>query len=328
MAIDDITRALQNAGLPHIAAVADRLVLPAIRIRSEVADEAELPIGGSKIGGRPDLPGAYEWPQHEGMPLGFLAQFDLNSANQYDAQGALPRAGILSFFYDFKAAPWGLYPQNRGGWRVLYFGADPSALARAEWPATLPILYGLPTWRPVFSVDLVLTGEPKWVAGLEPSQDEWRKAAEVWREVQPVGSQAESGVPVSGFEYLASRHQLLGHPTIVHYGGMPWECQQVASGRPFDFSFTPIRYAGEQLDGQAAAEIRSAFQRWRLLFQLGNVSGMPWPNGGEDKDDSVWMLSKLCDLWARGGLMYFWIERDRLAQRDFSNVWLLGASQL
>jgi len=26
--------------------------------------------------------------------------------------------------------------------------------------------------------------------------------------------------------------------------------------------------------------------------------------------------------------MYFWIEKDRLAQRDFSNVWMLGGSQL
>jgi uncharacterized protein YwqG len=119
----------------------------------------------------------------------------------------------------------------------------------------------------------------------------------------------------------------MGYPLYVHYFMMPFECEYVSTGKPNPL-FSELRYKQyDEWDETTQADFQRVFEKWRLLFQLGNISGMPFPNGYDDEDDPIWELSKLCDLWARGGLMYFWIERDRLAQRDFSNVWMLGASQ-
>jgi hypothetical protein len=126
------------------------------------------------------------------------------------------------------------------------------------------------------------------------------------------------------FEYRASRHQLLGHPFLVHYGKMPWACEALIEGKPSPLfsgendDFTPYELWPEAINSRVA----SAYKNWRLLFQLGNISGKHFE--GTDENDPLWQM---CELWARGGLMYFWIERDGLAQRDFSRVWMLGACQ-
>jgi hypothetical protein len=103
-------------------------------------------------------------------------------------------------------------------------------------------------------------------------------------------------------------------------GVMPLACEAVTAGRPNpmlgDLPYKPY----EQWDEQSKAELERTYGRWRLLFQLGNMSGRLVPFGGEDDDHWDWQLSELCDLWARGGLMYVWIERNRLASADFSNV--------
>jgi uncharacterized protein YwqG len=101
----------------------------------------------------------------------------------------------------------------------------------------------------------------------------------------------------------------------------------VSSGGPNPL-YGDLRYKPyEEWDERTKARHEHAYERWGLLFQLGNITGLPFPEGYEEEDDPIWKLSRLSDIWARGGLMYFWIERDRLAQRDFSNVWVLGASQ-
>jgi hypothetical protein len=107
---------------------------------------------------------------------------------------------------------------------------------------------------------------------------------------------------------------------------MPLESELMTTGGDESFR-TLLVAARREGDERAVKRFWQAGRRWQLLLQIGNVSGIPYP-AGYDFDLPAWRLGELCDLWARGGLMYFWIERDRLAQRDFSNVWLPGASQL
>jgi len=55
------------------------------------------PVGGSRLGGRPDLPDAATWPEHEGELIPFLAQFDLAALPRFPGN-PLPADGWLFLF--------------------------------------------------------------------------------------------------------------------------------------------------------------------------------------------------------------------------------------
>jgi len=328
MTINEIREALSAAGLDRLADEAERLTLPAIRITAEMADEADIPIGASKIGGRPDLPVGVAWPERDGRPLAFLAQFNLAEVAAYDVEHALPPTGMLYFFYDFTNERCGVHHEDRDSWRVMYFDGGPVPLSRSKWPAPLPRRYRLLEHMIRFSSILTVTHEPDWVLSVLRNDDERRRFREAReKHDRPAVEHATERAEVDDFEYRATRHQLLGHPYLVHYGTMPLVCEYLVAGRPNPlFTLERVKMdfePHESWDENVRAELASAYKRWRLFFQLGNVSGLSFPRGA----DSSHPLWRLCDLWARGGLMYFWIERDHLAQRDFSRMWMLGASQ-
>jgi len=63
-------------------------------------DDAEnLPIGGSRIGGEPDLPNDLPWPKGENEPLSFLLQIRLDHISPTLPHG-MPRSGMLYFFIE------------------------------------------------------------------------------------------------------------------------------------------------------------------------------------------------------------------------------------
>lgn len=76
----------------------------------------EVAIGHSKFGGYPDLPSASD---HPGENLTFLAQFRLSDFAGSESVEALPKEGLLSFFYDLEEQPWG-DAAERHLWRVIY----------------------------------------------------------------------------------------------------------------------------------------------------------------------------------------------------------------
>jgi uncharacterized protein YwqG len=114
----------------------------ATQLRPERVNDAELPIGASRLGGRPDLPPSIEWPRWNGFTaedlvtargmripqgqkpatLSFLAQ--VNLAEIPDGTGLLPDRSWLFFFYDAAQQPWGFDPRDRGCARVIYFDGD------------------------------------------------------------------------------------------------------------------------------------------------------------------------------------------------------------
>jgi hypothetical protein len=57
----------------------------------------EAPVGGSRIGGAPDLPSKMPWPEVEGELLSFILQIDLAQV-PLEARGALPESGVLALF--------------------------------------------------------------------------------------------------------------------------------------------------------------------------------------------------------------------------------------
>src|SRR5690349_12219079 len=98
-AVQDLERLLAAHGLSGRSEQLIRLSRPAVRITSRLV-EADLPVGVSKFGGSPDLPPEAEWPCRKGYPLFLMAQFYLPDVVPYDDEGALPRTGMLYFFYD------------------------------------------------------------------------------------------------------------------------------------------------------------------------------------------------------------------------------------
>ena len=118
-------------------------------------------LGGSRIGGTPDLPKVIEWPRrpvpddiHEiakragepfdadlrrhlaaSLPYAFIAQVDLGeAAGLGDVAKSLPDAGRLLFFYDMIAGPFDTGEQSA---RVIWDRSPADALAHADMPDSL-----------------------------------------------------------------------------------------------------------------------------------------------------------------------------------------------
>jgi hypothetical protein len=97
-------------------------------VTAEPDDYAVL--GRSRIGGVPDLPPEFEWPQAEAHYLVFVAQINLSDLPSLE-DSPLPSEGILYFFY-------GRIGPGIRHHRVLYYAGDTSHLRKAHQPDVDP----------------------------------------------------------------------------------------------------------------------------------------------------------------------------------------------
>ncbi len=94
---------------------------PAINVILSPTDDADIRMGQSKVGGRPDLPAGAEWPINgDGDPLDFIAQLNFREISPYDETGLLPKEGLASLFYSIEDFAWGYHPAHRSSFKVLY----------------------------------------------------------------------------------------------------------------------------------------------------------------------------------------------------------------
>ena len=95
-----LDRLIEGHGLTAQAKVIRKLTRPAILLRTKKSSEAKIPLGASKIGGKPDLPSDTPWPLFtDGKPLAFLAQLDLAEMAKVGSPiKGLPIDGLLSLF--------------------------------------------------------------------------------------------------------------------------------------------------------------------------------------------------------------------------------------
>ena len=128
-------------------------------IRLTIGGQAEPRTGASRFGGVPDVPADFVWPVFETAtydddqvrprPLTFLAQFDCEALAFCDKDHLLPRAGVLSFFYELGSQRWGFDPADAGCARVFWFpGRDALALAEARRRS-------VENWQLLFQLDTV-----------------------------------------------------------------------------------------------------------------------------------------------------------------------------
>ncbi|NLT55196.1 MAG: DUF1963 domain-containing protein [Actinomycetales bacterium] len=250
---------LRAAGLGDQVADLVALRRPSIRLSTHPVDEdvdEQAATGASRLGGRPDLPASFAWPRFRGAPLAFIAQVDLAEVCPFDLEGTLPRAGLLSFFYDSaEHGVWGFDPEDRGGWAVTCTPQG-TPLFRQEFPDDVPEharfgVRGLTaatewTWA---------SGRSRAVQRLLPDDEQWCAYVELFDE------------PGATF------HRMLGHPEPVQ-GEMQLECQLVSNGL---YCGNPSGY-----EGPRAEALREGAAAWRLLLQVDSEDdvGMMWGDAG------------------------------------------------
>lgn len=88
----ELLKLLAEADLTHQA---DALIRDAWVLRATRVDEAALPLGGTRLGGLPDLPTGVAWPCVGDRSLSFVAQVRLSEVT---GNTLLPKSGLLSFF--------------------------------------------------------------------------------------------------------------------------------------------------------------------------------------------------------------------------------------
>ena len=100
--VDEIKKRLSENDIDYLWRKLKRRIKPSIHINPEMADEDTIPLGASKLGGRPDLPKNTDWfwESNLGTPLAFICQINFAEAKPYDIENILPSSGILYFFYN------------------------------------------------------------------------------------------------------------------------------------------------------------------------------------------------------------------------------------
>jgi uncharacterized protein YwqG len=92
----------------------------------------------------------------------------------------------------------------------------------------------------------------------------------------------------------APMHQFGGFPNAVQADNMEFESQLVSNGL----------YLGNGYPDSINEELTVSSKDWQLLLQI-------------DTDDEAGMM------WGDCGRLYFWIRHQDLAEKDFSNVWMI-----
>ncbi len=264
--------------------------------------EGALPVGFSKIGGRPDLPADFVWPEFEETedtegsaecrPLAFLAQINLKDVADYDQEGLLPKTGLLSFFYEVTSMPWGFDVADRGCAKVCYF-PDTTTLRSTPLHKELEEEGILPECELSFSPHISLPSYESFAEldvtkTLGENFEDWDVYDECCAEM--------------GFEPddMGDRTKLLGYPDLIQ-GPMEEECEMIARGH---FCGDPEGYA--KVSEKEKEDIKRKAKDWRLLFQMGTVS-----------TEGYELMFGDC------GHIYFWIRKEDLLARRFDRIWLI-----
>ena len=282
---DDLGRLCNEVGLA--ARLADIQGLARRSLRLTLAGTDTSPVGGSRLGGAPDLPPGFTWPTWKGDELVFLGQIRLEDVTAVDPAGPLPTEGLLLVFYDTIGQPSGLDPAHRGSCRVVLYEGDTALLEREDdrgWFIEQPV--GL-------SLELTL---PRTSSILVDRLDLDFSEAVAWEEVR----ERLAGLQEVELEELGARtlalHRLLGYAE-ERRPRMELECQLVSQGIDLSEAAGDADPRAEQLEPGAS--------EWRLLFQLST-------------DDEVGFY------WGDGlGRLYVWIREQDLIEGDTATAWAL-----
>ena len=237
----------------------------------------------SWLGGSAMLPVGFEWPVAKGRSLDFLLQIDCSVASEHDANGLLPRNGLLSFFYDLDRQPWGYDPADLEGHRVTY-STSSELVARESPNADVRLAKRLIRFASGHTLPHYGSKAFERLDALcSFTESECDRYFEALHELESLAYPAGSG-----------RHRLLGHSANVQ-GDMQLEAALVTGGL----------YCGDATGyhDPRAKELERTADDWVLLLQL-------------DSDDGGEIM------WGDMGTLYYWIRKNDLVERRFDRVWM------
>ncbi len=95
---------LTRAGLARVTAEIEEHWITGVRF--QVEPRSSLPLGASRSGGAPDVPAGFQWPNFDGVPMSFIAQFNLSELTEIEPTLRLPKSGWLLFFMALTDYGW------------------------------------------------------------------------------------------------------------------------------------------------------------------------------------------------------------------------------
>lgn len=225
-------------------------LLPTLRasIKLKLESHTRVVLGGSKIGGMPDLPSCIEWPHAHGKPLAFIAQINLAEVHELDIEQQLPERGWLYFFYDAVNEHWGDIPDDYWHFAVRFFDGDVCELHTSESPQNLAPENHFLSAGVSFHAQMTFPDE---------SSTAWPRVGLARKQWMALGDLEEHVYELNSGRY----NQLLGHSTNLQEGMEPL-CTRMAK-QFFEQDGTP--------------------NEWVLLLQLDSNDkecGMMWGDCG------------------------------------------------
>lgn len=289
--LGDYVDAVRAFGRPAL-----RLTLEKIDRDEEGDDDATEPTerstGESRIGGDPDLPPSFDWPEVDECPLTFAAQINLGEIAKFNGVHELPTEGMLSFFYA-PLTPAGVRDYAA---RVFHFPnvkelerrpSPSNADSISEYSVTFAKERVYPSIESHFHYESLLP-ESAVLPFYETLRD--GRAGDEPVPSTPLGYFLSSVNDV--YEQERPTHRLLGHPDSIQ--GDPYLDMEVA---------TREHGWDDWSEGSLEAyRIRTNALRWRLLLQI----------DAQEADELL--------LNQDGGFFYFFIPAEALAKHDWSQV--------
>ena len=283
MVLPSLHERLAEAGLGRLEAAVSGLSETSIGFWLTAPPEKYDISPPSKLGGDPDVPGRFEWPESDDRPIDFLLQLNLSELKNMEMARLLPRSGVLSFFYDLEAQPWGYQLSDRTRFKVIHF-SETSTFVRRKRPDGQPPKLGERRldFFPRISIPH-LRSQAGDVLELRSQMSDW----ELDRYAKFASDyERRQGPPLS-----ETNHHFLGYSENIQ-GDMQIQAQLVSNGIT----------DGSNMADPRRTEVEAGAADWVLLLQL-------------DSDPSA-------DLdWGDGGMLYFWIPRQDLRERKFDRVW-------
>ena len=287
----EILSALSNVGLNRVQADVLKLLQESIRLTLHPLGDTSTPSGVSRLGGVPDLPSGVAWPARKDAPMSFIAQVNLADLANFTPAQDLPKSGLLSFFYDAAQETYGADPADRGGWQVFYFPPVSPKEGGFHWFSRSDPGQLTPVPFP-----------PGLPAGARFKPCRLTFASEYTLPGAP--SQFLPNLDWSPDEIQRYEQFQAGFPSAedrktLHFRmfGCPDQIQD-------DMQLQCAVYA----NGLSEAEAGPRKAGWQLLLQV-------------DSDETIGMR------WASYGMLYFWLEKEALHQRQFDRSWLVLQSE-
>lgn len=291
MNLETVKSKLSEKGLGDFYKQLEPEIRKSIRVKLVEGDSTAL--GKSRIGGTPDFPTEFEWPNAvyekitkkfwglgkstkvmEEKPMSFIAQLNLSELQGMDVSINLPSSGILYFFYDSHQSVWGFDPKDKSKFKVLFYSGDSTDLKKERFPDNLNGEGKFTGANVEFHSEISLPDtNNKLYDKLSDSDQDWF------------------------FDQFCPDEEInkIGGYSDTIQGEMELQCELVTNGL----------YCGDPggYNNPKAKVLEPNAKYWRLLLQI-------------DSNE------KLDMMWGDAGRLYFWIKEQDMEKSNFQESWM------